>query len=141
MSTSGLVVGDADALISLFFIDDKHHKYSFFINQQLDKAGIVIIFPNTAIAEAITTLQRKLSLPKISEYINKQYLKGRFEVNYVNEQIMHTASEIFNPYRSKRNTYFDTIVAATAKTLNADAIFSFDNWYTKLGFKLASEVV
>lgn len=37
---------------------------------------------------------------------------------------------------SKKNTFFDAIVAATAENLGTDAIFSFDDWYPKLGFRL-----
>jgi hypothetical protein len=32
------------------------------------------------------------------------------------------------------------VIAALAKTLYADAIFSFDTWYTKQGFTLAGEL-
>ncbi len=36
---------------------------------------------------------------------------------------------------------FDAVVAACAEKLEADVIFSFDDWYQKLGFKLAEELV
>ncbi len=42
--------------------------------------------------------------------------------------------------KSKHNTLFDAVVAATAKKYQADAIFSFDKFYKKQGFKLASEL-
>ena len=55
----------------------------------------------------------------------------------VNEGIMQLAVGLFNPKSSKKNTFFDAIVAATAKSLNADTIFSFDGWYKKIGFNLS----
>lgn len=35
---------------------------------------------------------------------------------------------LYNPHGSKQNTLFDAVVATIAKELNADAIFSFDEW-------------
>jgi predicted nucleic acid-binding protein len=35
---------------------------------------------------------------------------------------------------------FDALVAAVAKKNNADAIFSFDAWYQKQGFKLVTNL-
>lgn len=66
--------------------------------------------------------------------------EGVFTVEYIDEEILKLATKYFEHANSKKNTFFDAIVAATAKRLEADAIFSFDNWYTKLGFKLASQV-
>lgn len=42
--------------------------------------------------------------------------------------------------RSKHATLFDGIVAAVAEKYQADAIFSFDKFYKRKGFKLASEL-
>jgi predicted nucleic acid-binding protein len=36
---------------------------------------------------------------------------------------------------------FDALVAAVAKKNNADAIFSFDEWYKKLGFTLVTGLI
>ena len=63
-----------------------------------------------------------------------------FSVEYVDEYAMLLAVNIFNPVSSKQNTFFDAIVAATAKKLNTDTIFSFNAWYRKLGFKLAADL-
>lgn len=137
---SNIIVGDSDALIALVYEGDQLNLRSRAINQKINKNKAQIIFPNTAIAEAITTLLRKHSNPKLAEYLAWQYTKNIFKIEYVNEDIMRQAVEIFNPIRSKQNTFFDALVAATAKKLDADAIFSFDEWYKKLGFKLASEL-
>ena len=53
---------------------------------------------------------------------------------------MKRAAEIFDQTISKKNTLFDAIVAATAESLKAEAIFSFNSWYPKLGFKLVLEM-
>lgn len=131
-----IVVGDADSLIALAYKDDVHHKKARQISDQLLAGGYQIIYPNTAILEAITTLKRALNLSEKAILVNRQYQEGAFNVVYVDENIQITASHIFNQANSKKNTIFDAVVAATAKELDADGIFSFDLWYPKLGFKL-----
>ena len=42
---------------------------------------------------------------------------------------------------AKKNTLFDAVVAAIAKRLNADAIFSFDEWYRKIGLTLTDDLI
>lgn len=135
-----IVVGDADALIALAAEGDCLHLKAITISEKFSKNNIQVIFPNTAISEAVTTLLRKYSNPKLAGYLSQQYKENIFRVEYVNEGIMKLAVDIFNPPGSKQNTFFDALVAATAKKLNANMIFSFDNWYKKLGFELAEDI-
>lgn len=131
-----IVIGDADSLIALSYKDDVNYQSAKRISQRLLSEGYQVIYPNTAIVEAVTTLKRALNLSNKAHFINSHYLKGIFDVEYINEEIMKRASQIFDKAVSKKNTFFDAIVAATAENLEADAIFSFDSWYEKLGFKL-----
>ena len=64
-----------------------------------------------------------------------------FLIQAVDQETILTAATLFHPLASKKNTLFDAVVAATAKHLHADAIFSFDQWYTKLGLSLASDLI
>jgi hypothetical protein len=57
-------------------------------------------------------------------------------VQFVDHEILGEAADLFNPLASKKNTLFDAVVAAIAKRLNADAIFSFDGWYRTTLFLL-----
>lgn len=131
------MVGDADALIALVLEDDPHYEEVAEISEKLVKSQATIIFPVTVFPEAITSLKRAANQPEKAHLLNRQYLAGIFQVEYLNDEIMKLAAEIFDKADSKQNTLFDAIVVATAKHLGADTIFSFDNWYTKLGFKLA----
>lgn len=140
MDKNSFVVGDADILVALYFKKDALRDRVKNISRKFLKTGVKIIFPNTAIAEAITTMQRKLSNSTAAALLNQDYKKGILEVEYVDEQIMQNASDFYNPKGSKKNTFFDALVAATAKKLNSETIFSFDDWYKKLGFKLASDL-
>jgi len=135
-----IVVADADALIALALEHDPHHKKSVTIAEMLARNLVTIIFPVTVFPEAITTLKRAFNQPEKAHLINKQFQQGAFSVEYINEEIMTRASQLFEKAVSKQNTFFDAIVASTAEKLEADAIFSFDNWYTKLGFTIASNM-
>lgn len=139
--SNSIVVGDADALIGLVLENDPHHIRTKQISEYLQKKRITIIFPVTAFPEAITSLKRASNQPEKAHLINEQYLAGEFNVEFIDEAVMRRAAEIFDKAVSKQNTLFDAIVAATAEKLEADAIFSFDDWYPKLGFKLAGDLV
>ncbi len=137
---SNIIIGDADSLVALADKQDANHKKARKISELLLSEGFQVIYPNTAILEAITALSRAKNLPDKAKLINKQYLQGAFTLEYINLEIQTDAAEIFETKsQSKKNTIFDAIVAATAQRLEADLIFSFDDWYTKLGFKLAGE--
>ena len=140
ISKNAIIVCDADILVALYFKDDALHEKVVNISKKFLEAGVRVIFPNTAIAEGITTLHRKLSNSMAANLLNQDYKKGIFEVEYVDKIVMQDASELYVPERSKKNTFFDAIVASVAKSLNADAIFSFDGWYKKIGFLLASDL-
>lgn len=132
------VIVDSDALIALSLSSDLNHNRAVKISEDWSKRGYTFIFPNTMILEAMTALKRAKNEPKIAHLINKQFLsKDVLNVLYVDEEIQTKASEIFDKADSKKNTPFDAVIAACADVIGADAIFSFDNWYPKLGFTLA----
>lgn len=62
-------------------------------------------------------------------------------VQVVERKTLLQALALFNPDGSKRNSLFDAVIATRAKQVEADAIFSFDQWYKKVGFPLASAFV
>lgn len=137
--SNSICVADTDALIALTLEDDPSHKRAQKIASSLRMNLVTVVFPVTVFPEAITSLKRAANQPEKAHLLNRQYLSGAFRVEYITEDIMKRAAEIFDQAVSKKNTLFDAIVAATAEKLEADSIFSFDEWYPKLGFKLAKE--
>lgn len=137
-----IVVGDADSLIALVNGEDSNHQKAIKIVEGLAKKEYAIVYPNTAILEAITALTRKLNLKNKAGLIAKRSLEGGFSVVWVDEEVQQEALrfQIENAV-SKQNTVFDCLVVAFAKKISAAGIFSFDKWYSKLGFKLAAELV
>ncbi len=137
---SGLVVADADALVALTLEGDPLHKKAVEISRLLESRSLIVVFPVTVFPEASTFLKRALNQTEKAHKINHQLQKGAYSVQYLDKEILARATYYFDRADSKKNTFFDAIVAACAQNLKADAIFSFDEWYPKLGFKLASEL-
>lgn len=134
------IIVDSDALIAIVNKDDLMSSKAIKTLENLYKQQAKLIYPVTTIAETITTLQRKLSNPKLAAEVNQMIMDSHFSIAAVDQEILYLAQSIFNPKGSKQNTFFDAIVAAVAKKLKADAIFSFDVWYQKSGFTLASNL-
>ena len=136
-----LVIVDADAMIALSSTSDANHQKAKRILQSLATRQTAALFPATAICEAVTVLRGRLNKPDDASSIIKQLQSGDFPVQAVDQDILLHAATLFHPLASKKNTLFDAVIAALAKRLNADAIFSFDGWYRKIGLTLASELI
>ena len=76
----GIVIGDADALIALYIKDDNLHQKIIALNKKFVEVNVRIIFPNTAIAESLTTLQRKFSNATAAALLHQHYKERRFEI-------------------------------------------------------------
>ena len=136
-----IVICDTDALIALFSATDIHKQRAKQTLILLSNQNYLLYFPVTVISEAITTSQRKIEDKLLVETIIKNTNEGNLPVIPVDQDIVNIAISLFDPNGSKNNTFFDAIVAATARKYHARAIFSFDVWYKKQGFTLASDLV
>jgi len=136
-----IVIADADAIVAQAYAEDVNHERILSLSQKLTEQGAHILFPATVIAEAVTTLQRKFSNPNLASVTLELFTDPDITLENVDGEILREAKQLFNPNASKHNTIFDCIVATIAKRRGADAIFSFDGWYEKLGFKLVSGLV
>ncbi len=136
-----IVIGDADGLIAFINPTDANNQKAAQILSFLEEHQAILSFPTTTIAEAITALQRKHASPPLAQQVIEHCKEGNILFTSVDDIVMEVAFAIYNPHGSKQNTFFDAIVAAVAKQQQADAIFSFDGWYKKLGFTLAEALL
>jgi predicted nucleic acid-binding protein len=134
------IIVDADALIALADTQDTHAQQALAIATRLQEMEAPLLYPATTIVEAATTLQRKLNKPAIVAQIVAGIKARHFIIEPVDEKILDEAAALFKPHGSKQNTLFDAIVAAVAFRYTARAVFSFDQWYTKVGLKLANQL-
>lgn len=135
-----IVIADADSIVAQAYADDSNHNLVLGLAQKLHDKRARILFPATAIAEAVTTLQRKFSDPYLAASTLDIFTAPSISIEKIDEEIIRGAKNLFDPSKSKQNTFFDCIVAFEAKKYNADAVFSLDDWYPKLGFKLVSDL-
>lgn len=136
-----IIVADADVLISTLLDQDSNHDQVMVLREKIAAGNYDIRFPNTAILEAITVLRRVFDRKDYVKAVNDDYLMGKFTVVYVDEIIQKLASSLFAKTTSKKNTIFDAVVLATAQTVKAAAIFSFDSWYKKQGAKTIRDLI
>lgn len=135
-----IAVGDTDGLIAVLSSEDANHQQAVAAASKLLQLDAQIVFPITSIVETVTTLKRKLNKPDLAASVIARITSEALSIENVDTDMLAVALTFFDPTGSKKNTLFDALVAATAKKLNAKVIFSTDNWYTKLGFKLASQL-
>ncbi len=136
-----LIIVDADAIIALNNRVDTNHEKAKNVLTQLTAFEAHTLFPATAICEAVTVLRGRLNKPEGAEQVMKQFHAGNFPLQEVGYKELLKAADLFHPQGSKKNTLFDAVVAAVAKHLHADAIFSFDGSYRKIGLSLTDDLI
>lgn len=140
MNTPPVVIVDADAIIAQAYPDDSNHQKAVSISDYLYKLGAQVIYPATAVLEAVTVLQGRLNSGATAYGTAVVFADPKVEVVEVSQTTLMGAMNNFSPTTGKKNTLFDCVVLAVAQEKKADAIFSFDHFYKNKGFKLASEI-
>lgn len=137
-----LAIGDTDGLIALIYEKDIHHESAFAIVKKCYAEGIMIAYPAATIAEAITTSTRKFKQDHIARVILDQIGDDSpLEIIETSTEIIKKAQKLFNLNSSRKNTFFDAIVASTAFQEGTDLVFSFDGYYKKIGLTLAQSLL
>lgn len=141
MSRSLTIVVDTDAIVAQVKKDDKNHRVAMAISSSLVSSNAQVIYPATTVVEAVTFIQRPLNNPPVAYGTAQLIANSSAQVAEVNQKTLRNAMKYFSATGSKKNTLFDCIVIAVAEEVHADAIFSFDRFYKKQGFKLAGEIL
>ena len=134
------IIVDSDGLIGSLNPADSHFSLSQTILSKLAQKGAKLIYPVTVIAESVTFFQGRLNKPELANQIIQLIKENLLNIESVGVKTLQLASSYMDFKGSKHNTLFDCIVAAVAKEYKADAIFSFDGYYKKKGFKLVSQL-
>ena len=141
MNTPPIVIVDTDAIVAQVHVEDTNHTKSIQITKKLLDLKARVIYPASAVIEAVTVLQHKLNKKAVAYETAKTLILENAEITEINSEVLFLAvNSYFTSKTSKKNTLFDCVVAATAKSYGADAIFSFDRFYKSKGFKLAADL-
>ncbi len=137
------VVVDSDGLIALFHKDDAHFLKAQALFVTLYEQNAALLYPSTTIVETIDTLQRKFKNHETAGDIARLITSAEFAdeaIVSVDSAILKQATTLFASIKNTHHTLADAIVATIAKKYQTDLIFSFDNGYRKLGFKLITDL-
>jgi predicted nucleic acid-binding protein len=135
------IIVDSDAFVALLHEADEHAAAADTILKHLIAIKARLLYPATVITETATLVQRRMKLPQLAEQITQMVKTQRLMVTPVDQATLQEALTYYQPTKiSTHHTLFDAVVAATAHTYHADAIFSFDGWYKSLGFTLAGQL-
>jgi predicted nucleic acid-binding protein len=138
-----IVVVDSDALIALFNKDDPHAETVEKLLEVLHEQKARLIYPVTTLVETVDTMQRKIknhaAAVQVVQLITESYFASK-SIEPITTQELKEAARLYKKGFTNRTTLADAVVAAVAKKYNADAIFSFDEWYQKQGFKLVIDL-
>lgn len=140
MNNPPIVISDADAIVAQASPSDNLHLKAVKVAEKLTHLNTQVLYPATAIVEATTHIQRVLSSGATAYGTAVAFTDPNVNVVEINQKTINNAIRFFSPTTSKNNTLYDCIVAAVAEEYKADAIFSFDKFYKKHGYKLASEL-
>jgi predicted nucleic acid-binding protein len=136
------VIVDTDALFALFNKDDANAQKAENLIQILYEQKVRLLYPATMLVETIDTLQRKLKRHEEAAQVTTLISSSQFAIESIEPisgDILRVAATYFEKNQSKQITLADCVVAAVAKKYNA-IIFSFDNWYKKMGFRLVPDI-
>lgn len=136
-----LIIADADAIVAQANPTDSNHIKASEIAQKLTKLGAAVVYPTTAVVEAVTVMQRVLKSPATAYGTAISFADQAPEVlaEITTDIYVKAVRDWFGSEVSKKHTLFDCIVAAVAKEYDADAIFSFDHFYKSRGFALIED--
>src|SRR5438270_14048558 len=87
-----LIIVDADAIISFVYVDDKNHVRAKAIMQHLASLQSSLLFPTTAICEAVTVLRGRLNNPNDAHRIVQKFQSGDFPVQAVDHEVLKEAA-------------------------------------------------
>lgn len=136
-----IIVVDSDAVFALYNPNDPLNIKATRVFGQLTAKGFRLVYPSSVIFEVISLFQRVLPTPAVTKKLIEMIQNETLVIQIVNEQILKETTVIFNPAGSKKNTLIDCSVAAVARKIKAAGIFSYDSFYTKLGLKLAEDLI
>ena len=137
---SPVVIVDADAIVAQAYPNDSNHQKAVAISNKLNDLGAQVIYPASAVLEATTVLQGRLNSGTTAYGTAVVFSDPSVQVAEIGQKTLAKAMNYFSPITSKKNTLFDCVVMAVADENKANAIFSFDRFYEKKGYKLASEL-
>lgn len=136
-----IIVVDSDAIFALYNPNDPLNIKAARTFQGLITQSFKLVYPTSVIFEIISLFQRVLPTPAVTNQLINMIKNDQMQLFVVDNGILKESAVLFDPIGTKRNTLIDCSVAVIAKKIKADGVFSYDNFYTKQGLKLAEDLI
>jgi predicted nucleic acid-binding protein len=124
---------DADAFIAIYIETDFHHLKAIKINESKPKDEVVT---SSEVIFEVTTKLSYLATHKLATTFLSEILKSSVTIEYITPVRLQQTMSLFQKQSSKRVSLTDCANMIICKELGIKQIFSFDQHYTKNGFKL-----
>ena len=135
------VVVDSDAIFAIYNPNDPLNTQAIQTFGHLITREFQLIYPTSVLFEIISLFQRVLPTPAVTVRLIEMIRNDQFLIHVIDSKLLKNAALIFKPDGSKKNTLVDCSVAAVAKEIKADGVFSYDEFYLKQGLKLAKDLI
>lgn len=130
------ILVDADALVALAKEDDSNHRKALKIAKSLEKDNLYLT-PFT-IPEVATVLSYRVSHKSAKAFLKAARKRNLLELS-LTSKAKKMADNIFLDQKKKGISWIDCLNIAMIKVHKLNGIFSFDNFYRKMGIKLVKE--
>jgi len=136
-----IVVVDSDSIFALYNPNDPLNTRATQTFQQLITREYQLVYPTSVLFEVISLFQRVLPTPTVTKKLIEMIRNDHLQTCVVDSDILKESAKLFDPAGSKKNTLIDCSVVAIAKKIKAFGVFSYDEFYTKQGLKLAEDLI
>lgn len=136
-----IVVVDSDSIFAIYNPNDPLNVKATHTFQQLITRGYQLIYPTSVLFEVVSLFQRVLPTPAVLIKLIEMITTDSLLIHIVDVDILKESVVLFDPAGSKKNTLIDCSVVVVAKKIKADGVFAYDSFYTKLGLKLAEDLL
>lgn len=135
------VVIDSDAIYAVYNHNDPLHSKAIKTLQGLSSNHFQLVYPTSVIFEVMSLFQRVLSTPSVTTKIADMISRDLLIIYVIDSELLKESTTIFKPAGSKKNTLVDCSVVAVGKRIKAAGVFAYDEFYRKLGLKLAEDLI
>ncbi len=135
------LVVDSDSIFAIYNPNDPLNVKATDTLQKLIIQGFQLIYPTSVLFEIISLFQRVLPTPTVTAKLIDMIKNDEFFIYVIDSELLKESAVLFKPGGSKRNTLIDCSVAAVAKKIKAEGVFSYDEFYKKQGIKLAEDII
>lgn len=134
------VVVDSDAIFALYNPNDPLNAQATQTFKQLITLEFQLIYPISVLFEVVSLFQRVLPTPTITAKLIEMIQNDQLLIYIIDIDTLKGSARLFNPAGSKKNSLIDCSVVAITKKIKADAVFAYDEFYSKQGLNLAEDL-